>query len=209
MLVAKHDDLFAMSGEWGLPQIRDALRLLSETRPEADLESGVDGCIGADETWQARQSVSGSAAAALRSPPWLLGETLPPVLAGSRPLTATVKNSRTESGRRLVQLESASGSDGLLVEIVELARISDLRGAGVWPSDELKNQVKEEFEKLRKRIKDTQEDLIWNDEITYESAKTTLHLVRLACRCVRLTTRSSTCVAASTLTTCNSRPTRC
>ena len=59
-------------------------------------------------------------------------------------------------------------------------RINDLRGSDVWPSGQIKDDVKNEFEGLRKKIKQVQEKLCWDDESTRESAGTSLHLARLA-----------------------------
>ena len=66
---------------------------------------------------------------------------------------------------RLPELESGRCSDKLLDEILGFARINDLRGSDVWPSGQIKDDVKNEFEGLRKKIKQIQEKLRWDERI--------------------------------------------
>src|SRR5208337_292409 len=96
---------------------------------------------------------------------------------GSHP---KLKNRLREMLNLLPELESGRCSDKMLEDTLGFARINDLRGSDVWPSGQIKDDVKNEFEGLRKKLKQVQEKLCWDDESTRESAGTSLHLARLA-----------------------------
>ncbi len=179
LLADKNEDLLALARDYGLEQIREAMELLVGFRTVGDLAEWT--LLTTDEVlerwnnvWQKR-----GRSATLRS----LAPAASQCQGLLRRIDAThlkLKTRISDLLDRLPGLESGNCADAMLEEIVELARINDLRGTGVWPSDAIKDEVKEGFEGLRTRIKRIREKLIWNETLTRESARSSLHLVRLA-----------------------------
>jgi len=179
LLAGRDEDLVALASDYGLDQIRNAMGLLIAMRTTGDLDEWTK--LSAEQVVDRWQSVwnqrgrfatlLGLSAAASRCRQLLIG------IDASHP---RLQDRLRDMLDRLPELESGRCSDEVLKVIVELARISDLRGKDVWPSGQIKDDVKNEFEGLRKKIKQVQEKLCWDNESTRESARTSLHLARLA-----------------------------
>jgi len=179
LLAVRDEDLLALARDYGLDQIRDAMGLLITMRTTGDLDEWTK--LSAEqvvERWRSAWNQRGRFATllGLSSAASRCRQLLSGIDASNRKLQDRLRDMLD----RLPELESARCSDELLEKTLELARIKDLRGGDVWPSSQIKDDVKNEFESLRKKIKQVQEKLCWNDESTRESARTSLHLARLA-----------------------------
>ena len=179
LLADRNEDLLALASDYGLGQIQEAMGLLVAMRTAGDLDEwtrlSVEQLV---ERWQSVWNLRGRFAtllglssAASRCRKLLSG------IDGSHP---RLKVRLQDIMDRLPELESGRCSDELLKKTVELARINDLRGSDVWPSVQTKDEVKNAFEGLRDRIKRIQGKLLWDKDLTRESARTSLHLARLA-----------------------------
>jgi len=181
LLAGKDEDLLDLASVYGLNQIRDAMGLLVAMRTTGDLDEWTK--LSAEQVvdrWNSVWNQRGRFATLLGlSPAASRCRHLLSKIDGTHP---RLQNRLRDMLDRLPELESGRCSDDLLKETIELARINDLRGNDVWPSGQVKDEVKNEFEALRKKIKQIQEKLCWDDESTRESARTSLHLARLAAR---------------------------
>ena len=170
LLAERSEDLVALASDYGLGQIREALGLLVELRTSGDL--GEWAKLSAEqvvERWQTVWHERGRFATlmGLSSAASRCRQLLSRIDASHPKLKIRLRDMLD----RLPELESGRCSDELLEKTIELARISDLRGSDVWPSDQIKDQVKNEFEDLRDRIKRTQGKLLWDKNLTLESAQ--------------------------------------
>lgn len=179
LLAGRNEDLIALASAYGLGQIREAMGLLVAMRTTGDLDEWTK--LSAEqvvERWRSVWNQRGRCATLLGlSPAARRCRQLLSRIDGSHP---KLKNRLREMLDLLPELESGRCSDKLLEDTLGFARISDLRGSDVWPSVQIKDDVKSEFEGLRKKIKQVQEKLRWDNELTLESARTSLHLARLA-----------------------------
>ena len=179
LLAGRNEDLIALASAYGLGQIREAMGLLVAMRTTGDLDEWTK--LSAEqvvERWRSVWNQRGRCATLLGlSPAARRCRQLLSRIDGSHP---KLKNRLREMLDLLPELESGRCSDKLLEDTLGFARINDLRGSDVWPSGQIKDDVKNEFEGLRKKIKQVQEKLCWDEESTRESARTSLHLARLA-----------------------------
>ena len=179
LLAGRNEDLIALASAYGLGQIREAMGLLVAMRTTGDLDEWTK--LSAEqvvERWRSVWNQRGRCATLLGlSPAARRCRQLLSRIDGSHP---KLKNRLREMLDLLPELESGRCSDKMLEDTLGFARINDLRGSDVWPSGQIKDDVKNEFEGLRKKIKQVQEKLCWDDESTRESARTSLHLARLA-----------------------------
>ncbi|MGA2700749.1 MAG: UvrD-helicase domain-containing protein [Isosphaeraceae bacterium] len=179
LLAGRNEDLIALASNYGLAQIREAMGLLVAMRTTGDLDEWTKLTVEqVVDRWQSVWNQRGRFAT-------LLG--LSSAASRCRQLLSRIDASHSKLKDRLrdmldrlPELESGRCSDELLEKTRELARINDLRGSDVWPSGQIKDDVKNEFEGLRDKIKRIQAKLLWDKESTRESARTSLHLARLA-----------------------------
>jgi ATP-dependent helicase/nuclease subunit A len=178
-------DLIDLAVDFGLGQIQESLVAIvaSATRQRLETWTNQDTTAILD-LWreirdrQGRPALIRQAAYQARR----CREALAAIETGSAKLLAR----RSELSPLLDRVESGDCQDSELSEICELARISDLRGKDVWPSDEVKEIVQKQFEAVRKAVKQVASRLVWGEKSTLEEIANRQRLARIALKARRI-----------------------
>jgi ATP-dependent helicase/nuclease subunit A len=177
-------DLINLAVDYGLGQIDDTLRELVGSAALADLETWAGQDPGSIlEHWRVVWEHSGRPALIRQA-----AHAVRRCRAALEPLDPASTKLRARRGEVLSLLEGVETGlcpDSHLIDIKEAARISDLRGKDVWPSDEVKELVKKRFESLRKAIDKIVHRLSWSERLTREEIANRQRLARLALKAAR------------------------
>jgi len=172
-------DIIDLAVDYGLGQIRDALgdilgsASLEELR-NWDAMDQEETLACWNEVWvrEGRSSLIRQAAHSARE----CRETLETL----EPNSVKLRNRRAEILQLICDLDGGNPTFDQLSELKNLARISDLRGKDLWPSEECKKQVQKRFESLRKALEKILPRLTWNEKQTREEIVNRQRLIRLA-----------------------------